>query len=241
MLFPVRRAKLLERRSGVLSSYSPLDGQRDIHSPAQPPGVPPAGSPSLLTGTGRCSSGRTGLPSRRGAARTSRSCCEIPGTVPVSPSRCPQTPEGCATHPPTPVATRTPLPLHPQCPCSIPAPRGSPSGRSRAPMSRDGVAAPGCPAHLAPGPAARAVPAEGDTGRGQGLSSAPHPPALCPLVKAGEGRGGTQPPGTATTFANIPGPPPRGRACWPRGIQGGAQPGGAPTPNKSPPPGSRCR
>lgn len=154
MLFPVRRTKLLECCIGELSSYSPLGRQRDLYTPCTPIPPSPRGSPRWgptrwpLTVTGRCPSGRRGLPSCRGAARASRSCWGILGMVPVSPPLCPQPPEGHATPPPTPdgavapVATRTPLTLHPQSPRSIPAPRGSPSGRSQPPLSR------GVPAHL---------------------------------------------------------------------------------------------
>lgn len=125
-------------------------------------------------------------------------------------------------------ATRTPLTLHPPSPGSIPAPRGSPSGRSRTPPAPRWGRCPGeSPLTSTAGPAARAVAAQGDTGRGQDLSPPPHPPALCPLVKAGEGRGGQK---------RLAQPPPLQSPWVPQPAAGRAGTG-VPPPQGSPSPG----
>lgn len=202
----------MDRRSAELS-YSLLDGRTDLcapqHgplSPASPWGSPWWGHPTLL-GThrdGGLLQWPKGSPILLGAARAARSCYRVPGlgTVPTSPQACPQPPPmppttpGWWHHPgpqQDPPAHPSPAILpHPSPGGVHPAPRPNPPhvtrwgprpgghpGCSRSPQSW-------CRWLSRPG---LKCAAEGGTGGGKGLTSAPHPPALCPMASA-SGRGG---------------------------------------------------
>lgn len=215
MVFPVRRTKLLERRSGVLSSYSLLDGQRDIYTPCPP--VPPTPRGSPRRGPAGRSPGRAAAPAAEG----------VPHPAGEQPERldpavgcwawslchpkCPQPPiPGGAVALVATGTALTPPPPRPPAPSQLRG--GSPNPQVPRWGRWPGVSP---PLTSLAGSAARAVAAEGDGGRGQGLSSAPHPAALCPLVKAGEGR---------RRHERLARPPPP-QSAWPRHPQGVLAPG----------------